>query len=448
MNAKALAEAQAAFERIARTLSLVEGFTLMPVHVTGPDVSHALAAWLEGRGTRVRVVEPLDEEGWRVVVASVLGEEGGVQAPAGMVHAVMVIGPRGTPPGLGAGLRIMNQRRDTIVEGLSCPLLWCGPLEFLNYTWERAPDLWSIRGMNQRVLLETKAPPESPLWGGVVAQGAPERLRETLRAAREQGDREVAARVTVQLAESLLAAGEYGEAAEVIDEAKREAPVSQNASATLSLLRARAAHALGDVETARQAVIEAEVSRQAPGSGSDRSFEAQAATARGNLELRVDAEKAREAYAQAVAAAEASGDKRNEAVALADLGIALLALGEAEAGLTRLEAARALASEVGDERSEARCLMHLGRAHAALYDSRAAAQCFEEALELVRGQGDRRGEARVLFHVAKTYLDAGDVEKAREDALRALLLARSVGDEGLVARAEEALAESRAASSG
>jgi tetratricopeptide (TPR) repeat protein len=438
----------AAFERIARTLSLVEGFTLMPVQVTGPDVSRALSAWLEARGTRVRVVEPRDEEGWRAIVASVLGEQGGAPAAPEVVHAVMVIGPRGTPPGLGAGLSIANQRRDTIVEGLGCPLLWCGPLEFLNYTWERAPDLWSIRGMMQRVLLEAKAPPESPLWGGVVAAGAPERLRETLRAAREQGDREVAARVTVQLAESLLAGGEYGEAAEVIDEAKSEAPLSGNASATLALLRARAAHALGDVETARQALIEAELARQAPASSSDRSFEAQAATARGNLELRVDAGKARASYEEAVSAATVSGDKRNEAVALADLGIALLALGEAEAGLTQLEAARTLASEVGDERSEARCLMHLGRAHAALYDSRAAAQCFEEALELVRGQGDRRGEARVLFHVAKTYLDAGDAEKAREDALRALVLARSVGDEGLVARAEEALAEARAASTG
>ena len=38
-----------------------------------------------------------------------------------------------------AGLSLANQRRDTIVEELACPLLWCGPLEFLNATWERAP---------------------------------------------------------------------------------------------------------------------------------------------------------------------------------------------------------------------------------------------------------------------------------------------------------------------
>jgi len=458
-----------AFEKIARALSLAGGFTLMPVAVTGPDLAWALAAWLESRGTAARVVEPLDELGWRSLVANIL--DGGTRPPAADVRnaeseprtgrtgggpeathfteapppekVVLVIGPRRLTQGMAAGLSLANQRRDTIVDELACPLLWCGPLDFLNATWERAPDLWSIRGMAYHVEAEARAPAESPLWAGVVAREAPERLRETLRIAREQGDREVVARLAVQLAESLLASSEYVEAGEVIEEAWGDAPLSGRARESLVLLRTRAATALGDGPRARAALNDAEAMAR-EGARRD-SLSVLVATARGNLALGESAALAKGAYEEALEAARASGDKRNEAVALADLGIAELALGEATSALTRLEEARAILRDGGDERSEARSLLHLGRAHAALYDVRAAAACFEEALELVRGQGDRRGEARVLCHVARAYLDAGDAEKAREDALRALMLARASEDERLIARAEAVLAEARGA---
>ena len=425
-----------AFEKIARALSFVDGFTLMPVEVTGPDLARALASWLGERGLTTRVVEPLDEPAWRSVVASILDDP----QPA---KAVMVIGPRRVVQGMAAGLSLVNQRRDTIVEELDCPLLWSGPVEFLNATWERAPDLWSIRGMAYRVEAEAQAPAESPLWAGVVAREAPERLRETLRAAREQGDREVMARLAVQLAEALLATGEYLEAAEVIEEAWGYTPLAGHAKEALALLRARSAKALGDGELARAALGDAEVMAMA-GSRRD-SFTALVATARGNLALDDSPPLAKAAYREALDAARASGDRRNEGVALGDLGIAELALGEATSALTHLEEARAILRDCGDERSEARAVLHLGRAHAALFDGRTAAVCFEEALELVRGQGDRRGEARVLCHVARAYLDAGDAEKAREDALRALTLARASEDARLVARAEAVLAEAREA---
>jgi tetratricopeptide (TPR) repeat protein len=447
-----------AFERVARALSFVEGFTLMPVEVTGPDLAWALASWLAARGMPTRVVEPLDELGWRGIVASVLDGESPHSGPSRSsaedgsgeetsevpARAVMVIGPRRVTQGMAAGLSLANQRRDTIVEELSCPLLWCGPLDFLNATWERAPDLWSIRGMAYRIEADARAPAESPLWAGVIAREAPERLRETLRMAREQGDRDVIARLAVQLAEALLASGEYMEAAEVIDDAVRDvSPLSGRLRESLALLRARAASALGDGALARAALGDAEAI--AKEGGRRDSFSALVATARGNLALGESASVAKAAYEEALAAARASGDRRNEGVALADLGIAELALGEATSALSRLEEARAILRDGGDERSEARSLLHLGRAHAALFDARAAAACFEEALELVRGQGDRRGEARVLCHVARAYLDAGDAEKAREDAQRALTLARASEDERLVARAEAVLAEARGA---
>lgn len=455
-----------ALEKIARALSFVDGFTLMPVEVTGPDLAWGLASWLEARGTETRVVEPLDELGWRSIVASILDD--GTQPPPAdtrplafpppsraqgaappaqgtgqPARVVMVIGPRKLAQGMTAGLSLANQRRDTIVDELACPLLWCGPIEFLNATWERAPDLWSIRGMAYRLEADARAPAESLLWAGVVARDAPERLRETLRIAREQGDRDVLVRVAVQLAEALLASGEYAEAAEVIEEAWPDAPASGRARESLVLLRTRAATALGDAARAKAALDDAEA--MATQGGHRNSLSVLVATARGNLAIGESAARAKGAYEEALAAARATGDKRNEAVALADLGIAELALGEAPLALAHLEDARAMLRDGGDERSEARALLHLGRAHAALFDVRTAAAYFEEALELVRGQGDRRGEARVLCHVARAYLDAGDAEKAREDAEAARALARASGDERMVARAEGVLADAKEA---
>jgi tetratricopeptide (TPR) repeat protein len=410
-----------AFEAIARSLSLSHGFTLMPVQVTGPDLGRALATWLGEHGTATRVVEPLDEPGWRAIVASVLDD--GEGDPAG---AVMVLGPRRVAPGMAAGLRIANQRRDSIVQGLDRPLLWCGPEEFLSATWERGPDLWSIRGLTHRVTAATQASGETPLWAGVPVADAPERLRGTLERAKEQGDGAMVARVAMQLAEVLLASGEFAEASEVIAQAQADAAPGASSGA-LALLEARAGLAMNDMPRARAALEDA--ARR--GSTSPASL----SVTRGNLALQGDPEAAKRAYEEAAAAARAAGDARNEAVAIANLGVAELALGDAEAALGHLETARAALSEAGDERGEARCVVQLGRTHAALYDAHAAAACFEEALEMARAQADVRGEARVLCHLARAYLETGDAEKAREDATRALGLAKTVGDERLVARA-------------
>jgi tetratricopeptide (TPR) repeat protein len=417
-----------AFESIARALSLAGGFTLMPVDVTGPDLGRALAAWLTERGTATRVIEPLGEEQWRELVATLVTEG---EAGSG---AVMVLGPRRLAPGMPAGLRLANQRRDTIVAELACPLLWCGPREFLEATWERAPDLWSIRGMTARVELEARAPVESPLWPGVVVRDPAERLRGVLEDARARGDAGHVALASTQLAEVLLAQGEYAEVTEVLEAAK--AVATGEAAAWLALLAGRAAIAADDVPRANESLDEAAAiaAREAP------HVTAMVTAARGNLASREDPARAKALYEEALAAMRASPgaqpDARNEAVLVADLAIARLALGDAEAALAELEAARATLRDVGDERGEARAVVHVGRAHAALFDARAAAACFEEALAMARDQGDLRGEARVLCHVARAYYDLGDAEKARDDAARALTLAWQCGDARIVARAE------------
>jgi hypothetical protein len=70
----------------------------------------------------------------------------------------LLIGEHDPPKAARRGLQLLNQRRDAIVKHLRCPLFWCGPASFLTLTWECAPDFWSIRSVDQRLLPD----PESP----------------------------------------------------------------------------------------------------------------------------------------------------------------------------------------------------------------------------------------------------------------------------------------------
>jgi tetratricopeptide (TPR) repeat protein len=416
------------FEAILHAIAMSDGFALYPVQMAGPDIAKMLAKWLAAKGWRPRVIEPVDDAGWRGIVASLVEEQDDESA------VVIVIGPRRPPPGIYAGLRLLNQRRDTIVDELGCPLLWCGPPEMMALMWERAPDFWSIRAMTHRLEVPTAAPAEMPLWAGVVVRDAPERLREMRQTAREQNDPLVSVRVAIQLAEALLACGEFEEAAELSDELRREPAGTTVQRGTLELIRARANLAVGRTAEAAEAIAAAEALAQ---SGVDGAFAAMLGTAKGNLALRSDLDAAVAAYEPAHLAFRGASDKRNEAVVIADLGVAALAAGDAERAIEHLELARTMLRDVGDDRSESRVVAHLGRAHAALRDSRSANEYFDEALEMTRAIGDRRGESRILSHLAQVYLNVGDPEKALEDATRALAIAEDVGDARLIARAKE-----------
>ena len=223
-------EIVAAFESLARSLALMDGFALIPLEVTGPDLGRAFAAWLLERGRQTRVVEPLDEPGWRAIVASLLDD-------ADERTTTMVLGPRTLAPGMAAGLSLLNQRRDSIVSGLAHPLLWCGPLEFLKATWERAPDtLVDPRDDPQGAPGVAGSGGESAVAGSRGAGREGETARDA-RGSAGAGDALMIARVSVQLAEALLAAGEFAEANEVVARAREEA----TDSGSLALLEARAA---------------------------------------------------------------------------------------------------------------------------------------------------------------------------------------------------------------
>jgi tetratricopeptide (TPR) repeat protein len=404
-------------QELRRVLALAEGFILIPVEVTGPDAARNLASAVDG----TTAIEPLGDDEWAQLVARLL------DAASTDARAVMVIGPGQGSAGLNAALRLVNQRRDSIVQALARPLLWCGPAEFLKLTWERAPDFWSIRAMTLRFARWSNPVREAPLWPGAWVADPPERLREMLAMAQRQGDERNAARTAAALSEALLARGELEEAAEVIAETSG-APSLRMVEAVLSAMqgaRERAAAILGDETWAAQS----------PG------LEGRRLVALGNLELEEKREAAVQRYEQAREVLKEAGDLANEAVAVANLGVASMGEGAFDAAAEKLGEALSLAKGAGDVRTEARILSKLGRVQLLQRDSRRACATLEEALERVTDAGDPRVEAEVLRRLARAYLELGDPEKAEGDARRASAIARAVGDEEGVREAEEIVAE-------
>jgi tetratricopeptide (TPR) repeat protein len=423
---------------LVRILSLAEGFILVPVEVPGPDVARAQVAPLADAGWPTAAIEPVDDESWARLVASI------IDAAAADARAVMVIGGATASAGLYAALRLVNQRRDSIVQSLARPLLWCGPAEFLKLTWERAPDFWSIRAMTLRLAGWHHPVREAPLWPGAWVADPPERLREMLAMARRQGDDRNAARAAATLAEALVARGELDEAAEVAESARSESsdsstraeaggpPSFRMIEAVVSAMRGerdRAAAILGDASLA----------------AGDPGIEGRRLVALGNLALDEDRAAAVRRFEQARDVLHGVGDLANEAVAVANLGVAAMAEGQLESAASTLEQALALARSAGDSRTEGRILSKIGRVQLLRRDSRRACATLEEALERVSDAADPRVEGEVLRRLARAYLELGDPEKAEGDARRGAAIARATGDDEGAREADEIAREAREA---
>ncbi len=409
------------FREALRTLSLSDGFALVPVEVSGPDVARALAAWLDERGRSCRVIEPLDDDAWGDVVAELF------VAASTDASVVMLIGARQPPPGIYAAMRLINQRRDSIARKLSRPLLWCGPPDLMKLTWERAPDFWSIRALPLRVEDDAKRASLPPLWPATWVPDPPERLRETLDAAVRHGDAKNAARVACALAEALVARNKIDDAIEVLGEVE----------STPEIVLARAVAEARRGNTAKAEAVLA--SSGAP------ELEARRRMALANVRRARDRAAAATEYEESGALFAKMGDRANEALAIANLGVVALASGDVDEATARLEDALSTLRERGDDRSEAEVRTRLGGAFLAQRDSRRASECFEEALVAFRHLADSRGECAALRHVARAYLNLGDAEKARDDAERAVTLSRALRDEDAEREAtalrDEALAE-------
>lgn len=141
----------------------------------------------------------------------------------------------------------------------------------------------------------------------------------------------------------------------------------------------------------------------------------------------INAEPVRQAE-RALAAARTAGDRRAEAAALTDLGVALTRGGQSRQAAEVLAEARALARTLGDPGLERDALGNLAWAVLTLGDGGQGVALLDEALGLARAAGDRVDEKLTLSRLGNTWAALHDPYRAAEYFNAATALARSLGD--------------------
>ena len=366
----AIAPFLAGFQEIQQRLERIVGFVLLPIEIPGPDVARALGEFLTAAGRRAIVIEPRDSEAaWKDLASTLYNAK---PEPSGVV---ILIGPTDPPAAAQTGLRLLNQRRDTLSKRLGCPLLWCGPPSFLNLSGEEAPDLWSIRATDQR-LTEEPAPAMPEAAPAILA--ATDRLRDLLRTARTQNDQAASASIAARLADALLAEGALDEAARTILEGLAIAQSSAAPPAELLLRQAAIDRRRG--HTASAAAVLGTLLAQSDVAPHVRQ-QAQLALA-GVLEDSGDLERAEATYREVLAAARASADLEGEARALIGaFGIAART-GRAVEAVEPLAKARSIAERLGDRGLESAAAAAQASAALGGHDAQGGQERIDEAKAL------------------------------------------------------------------
>jgi tetratricopeptide (TPR) repeat protein len=117
-----------------------------------------------------------------------------------------------------------------------------------------------------------------------------------------------------------------------------------------------------------------------------------------------------------------------EGVALGNLGIAWLDIGEPRKAIDFHEQHLAIAREIGDRRGEGDALGNLGRAWADLGETRKAIEFDKQHLTIAREIGERRGEGSALGNLGIAYENLGKAREAIEFYEQYLNIAREIGD--------------------
>jgi tetratricopeptide (TPR) repeat protein len=183
-----------------------------------------------------------------------------------------------------------------------------------------------------------------------------------------------------------------------------------------------------------------DVLRQLPAAPPLRSLRAEMLLERGRLAIRLARlEDAAAAFAEALALAEAEGDARLEARALADAALVPMERADFAAARPRLERALELRRAGRDPGEIADSLDSLGVVATGTGDYGAATAFLEESLIHYRMAGDAQGEAWVLNDMARVALATDDPGTAHDRAAAALAIGRDLSDWGLTAWARNYL---------
>jgi tetratricopeptide (TPR) repeat protein len=128
-------------------------------------------------------------------------------------------------------------------------------------------------------------------------------------------------------------------------------------------------------------------------------------------------------------AARQAGDRSGEAAALTDLGIiANMRDGDPRRGVALLQQALAITRQLADRTREGDVLGNLGLAVLAAGQAQQALELFEQELACARAVGDRFAEKTALYHLGLAQARQGDLGRALASLEQALALARDLGD--------------------
>jgi len=129
----------------------------------------------------------------------------------------------------------------------------------------------------------------------------------------------------------------------------------------------------------------------------------------------------------------ATGKRTREALALQELGLIHLLLGEATSALEYYNLALPILRDLGDRAAEAQTLSSIGILHRRLGDMQRALDYYDRALNLHREIGNRAGEATTLNNIAVVRIIMGETQEALEYSTRALALHRAAGNRAEIA---------------
>ncbi len=135
-----------------------------------------------------------------------------------------------------------------------------------------------------------------------------------------------------------------------------------------------------------------------------------------------------ECYREALAAADATGNGAEQAVAVGRVGRAFDCLNQYDTALEYEHQALAAARKIGDRRAVPDILRYIGNVYLDQAQYLPALDFYQKALAAAQATGDREGVDRVLGNIGIAYADLGRYDRALVYRQRALAVDREIGD--------------------
>ncbi|XZN97847.1 MAG: CHAT domain-containing protein [Microcoleus sp.] len=135
-----------------------------------------------------------------------------------------------------------------------------------------------------------------------------------------------------------------------------------------------------------------------------------------------------ETWQQVLASARQFKDKKNEALALNDIGFNYQRISQPQEALKYFNQALPIRREVGDRSGEATTLNNIGVVYLSISQQQEALKYYNEALPIRREVRDRSGEATTLSNIGGVYLSISQPQEALKYYNEALPILREVGN--------------------